>query len=419
MTTTSDTLYIVAHEDDSLLFQSPSLLQSIQAIDANSYVRTIHVTAGDIGMGESYWGGREEGMQAAYAAMANVANNWTESTLTVGTHSIVMYTLNALPNITLVFMRLPDGGWPAGTGTAMYGYQSLMQLWLGTKSTITAVDNSTTYTLQDLINTVAAMMISFQPQRIAVQDFVGTFGDGDHMDHYAAADIAQAAHLSYTFPHTLVGYGGYGTYSLPVNVSGTQLTDKSNAFYTYAAYDSDVCSSAVKRGDSDYAEWLARQYTVGTETGGTAIANDVALLATATASSQNTSTGQLASSAIDGVISGYPDDDSAEWATVGGGVGSWLLLTWNTAYTIDYVVLFNRINANDQITSGTLTFSDGTVVSFGALPDTGGTGEAGLMVTPSSPITTTTLLMTVTGVSATTHNIGLAEIQAWGSVVVS
>jgi hypothetical protein len=56
----------------------------------------------------------------------------------------------------------------------------------------------------------------------------------------------------------------------------------------------------------------------------------VALVATATASSQNTSTGQLASAAIDGVISGYPTDPTAEWTTVNGGVGSWLRLNWPT-----------------------------------------------------------------------------------------
>jgi hypothetical protein len=133
-------------------------------------------------------------------------------------------------------------------------------------------------------------------------------------------------------------------------------------------------------------------------------------VATATASSQNTSTSQLASSAIDGVISGYPNDVTAEWATEGGGVGSWLLLTWATSYTLDHVVLYDRPNLNDQITSGTLTFSDATSVSFGSLPND---ASSGLTVSFPAKITTS-LKMTVTGVSSTTVNVGLAEIQAWG-----
>jgi hypothetical protein len=146
--------------------------------------------------------------------------------------------------------------------------------------------------------------------------------------------------------------------------------------------------------------------------------SNVALLATATAtaSSQSTSTGQLASSAIDNVISGYPTDTSAEWATNAGGVGSWLELTWPSSYTINNVVLFDCPNTDDQITSGTLTLSDGTLVSFGALPNDGATG---FTVTLPTPVATTTLLMTVTGVSATTLNVGLSEIQAFGTATLT
>jgi hypothetical protein len=147
--------------------------------------------------------------------------------------------------------------------------------------------------------------------------------------------------------------------------------------------------------------------TVGTPTG----TGNIAPLATATASSQNTSTGQVASAAIDGVISGYPDDSTAEWATEGGGVGSWLKLTWSEPYTITSAVLYDRPNLDDQITSGTLTFSDGTVLSFGSLPNA---GTPGLTVTPTTPVTATSLLMTVTGVSSSTLNVGLSEIEVFG-----
>lgn len=82
------------------------------------------------------------------------------------------------------------------------------------------------------------------------------------------------------------------------------------------------------------------------------------------------------------------------------------------SYTISSVVLFDRPNLNDQITSGTLTFSDGTLVSFASLPDN---GAIGLTVTLATPIVTTSVLMTVTGVSATILNVGLSEIQAFGT----
>jgi LmbE family N-acetylglucosaminyl deacetylase len=492
-------MYIVAHPDDSLLFQSPDLLQNVQS---GLNVMTVHLTAGDNGEGEAYWSGRESGIEAAYAQMAGVDNVWTTSTLNVGSHALVLQTLTAQPNISVVYMRLPDGNDSSGYGTALYGYQSLKQLWQGTETTITAVDSSNSYNLQDLIGTIATMINAFQPQLISTLDFVDTFGDGDHMDHYTTGLIVQAAHQTYTAPHTLVGYMGYPITSLAANVTGSLLATKQSVFYTYGAYDVGACTDEATCAVLPYAGWLARQYVVGTDevsvvavagaaqtvasgaavtlngagssdpnqlpltyawiqTAGAAVTlssatavaptftaptgpavltfsltvssgtetsapatvtitvaapsgtlTDVAPLASASASSQNTSTGQLASSTIDGVISGYPTDNTAEWATVGGGVGSWLKLAWPVSYTISDVVLFDRPNLNDQITSGTLTFSNGTVVSFGALPNNGATG---LTVTLAAPIATTSVLMTVTGVSSTTLNVGLSEIQAFGT----
>jgi LmbE family N-acetylglucosaminyl deacetylase len=496
-------MYIIAHPDDSLLFQSPSLLQNIQS---NVNVLTVHLTAGDDGLAESYWAGREAGIRASYAQMAGVVNVWTTSTLTVGSYQLVLDSLTGQPNVAVIFMRLPDGGYPNGLGTALYGYQSLMQLWQGSESMITAVDGSATYTRTQLISTLASIMSLYQPQLIATQDYVGTFGEGDHMDHYATADLAQAAHELYTSPHNFVGYDGYPTTSLGANIAGSLLATKQAVFYTYGGFDDLTCSSSASCSATPYAAWLQREYTVGsvpvglvasagfaqsvasgstvgldgsassnggggpltyawTQTAGPTVTlssaatvqptftaptgpatltfsltvsagtgssaastvtitvaapsgtiTNVGPLALATASSQNTSTGQLASSAIDGVISGYPNTTTAEWATVNGGVGSWLLLTWPASYTIDYLVLFDRPNTSDQITSGTLTFSDGSSVSFGALPNAGTTG---LTVTPPTAVTTTTVLMTVTGVSSTTLNVGLSELQAFGTAALT
>ena len=144
---------------------------------------------------------------------------------------------------------------------------------------------------------------------------------------------------------------------------------------------------------------------VVTVTGG---GTNVALSATATASSQNTSTGQTAAKAIDGSTAGYPADYTHEWATLGAGAGSWLKLTWASPVTISQVVLFDRPNSDDQITAGTLTFSSGASVAVGTLTNSG----AGVTITFSSR-TVTSLTLTITKVSATTADVGLAEIQAF------
>lgn len=257
-----NSMYVAAHPDDSLLFQSPSILQNIQS---NFSVLTVHLTAGDNGLRKRYWRQREAGIEAAYAQMACVDNNWTRKILVIANHSITCNTLTARPNLTVIFLRLPDGGYPDGVGTSRYRFQSLGKLWLGSDSNITAVDGSTSYGKQDLIETLAALMNSFQPSFIAAHDFVNTFGDGDHMDHYAAAKFSRAGHNLYALPHSFVGYLGYPSESLPANVSGELLAKKQTIFYTYGGFDSLAGSNATSSLVTSYASWLQREYKVGSE----------------------------------------------------------------------------------------------------------------------------------------------------------
>lgn len=60
----TQTLNIVAHQDDDLLFLSPDLINDIAS---GRSVRTVFLTAGDAGNGRDYWISRQAGSQAAYS----------------------------------------------------------------------------------------------------------------------------------------------------------------------------------------------------------------------------------------------------------------------------------------------------------------------------------------------------------------
>lgn len=75
--------------------------------------------------------------------------------------------------------------------------------------------------------------------------------------------------------------------------------------------------------------------------------------------------------AIDGNALGYPDDSCNEWSTMGEGTGAWIMLTFPTPKNINQVVLYDRPNEDDQVLDGVLTFSDGTSVRTGELPNDG------------------------------------------------
>jgi uncharacterized repeat protein (TIGR02543 family) len=138
---------------------------------------------------------------------------------------------------------------------------------------------------------------------------------------------------------------------------------------------------------------------------------NIAPLATVTASSENPSTRQTAAKAVDGCIDGYPGNYTCEWATNGQGVGAWLTLSWPAPYSVNQVVLYDRPSSSENITSATITFSDGSSIVVGPLNNN---GTATTYMFPARVITG--LTMTVTGVSSSTVNIGLAEIQVYGTL---
>jgi LmbE family N-acetylglucosaminyl deacetylase len=256
------TMDIVGHPDDDLLFMSPDMLHDVQA---GRCVRTVYVTAGERGGDIDLLLQRESGVKAAYAQMAGVSNSWTTTDAGVAGHPMPLVTLTNRPTVSLVFMRLPEGFWGDG-GTN--NDEELKNLWRGTVSQMHPEDGTPTYSKSSVISALTSLMTAMQPSTIRTQDYLGTFGDGDHDDHHAAAYFARQAHLAYTTSHTFIGYQDYETENRPQNVFDPDFTAKKNAFYAYLAFDEAPCGSPPNCGNNEYSAWLKRQYVVGTESGG-------------------------------------------------------------------------------------------------------------------------------------------------------
>ena len=119
-------------------------------------------------------------------------------------------------------------------------------------------------------------------------------------------------------------------------------------------------------------------------------------------------TSQVGRKVVDGFAVGYPVDYTREWATLGGRVGSWVDLRWVVSEVVDRVVLFDRPNLSDWVTSGSLVFSDGSVVSVGALNND---GSPTAVVFGARSVSGVRFM--VTGVGGATLNVGLSEFQVW------
>ncbi|KAB8070670.1 putative deacetylase LmbE-like domain-containing protein [Aspergillus leporis] len=255
----AQTLNIVAHQDDDLLFVSPDLLHDIQV---GRKVRSVFLTAGDAGnVSSGYWEQRQAGSQAAYAQMADVEDAWTQSDAGIFGKNIPLFTLRGKPEISLAFLQLPDGN-IGGDGFPNTGGASLEKLWQLEIGSIQTVNGSTSYTSDELVDTLVSLMNNFQPDRINTLDYVHAYGGGDHSDHYTTAYYVHEAALQCTTTHTLTGYTGYPVESSTQNVFGDDLEAKQSAFFAHAAHDPNVCHDLVDCGDGKETQWLQRQYTV-------------------------------------------------------------------------------------------------------------------------------------------------------------
>ncbi|KAK9616999.1 hypothetical protein V6Z98_008382 [Aspergillus fumigatus] len=250
----AQTLNIVAHEDDDLLFLSPKLLDEIRS---GRRVRTIFVTAGDAGNGADYWISRQEGSKAAYAQMSGDENAWTQSDAGIPGFNIPLFTLNNDPNISLVFLQLPDGN----NGGEGFGSGSLQQLWQGTIPELTSWGGSS-YSRDDLVNVLRNLADDFGYDHINTQDFVHYYGDGDHSDHHTTAYFVHEAFADCASSASITGYMGYPVVSQPANVDGELLQEKKAVFYNYASHDRNTCSSDEACRGRDEALWIEREYIV-------------------------------------------------------------------------------------------------------------------------------------------------------------
>ncbi|KAL5334975.1 putative deacetylase LmbE-like domain-containing protein [Aspergillus crustosus] len=253
-----NTLSIVAHPDDDFLFLNPDILHDI----ANGFtVRTVYLTSGDAGQTSEYWTSRQAGALAAYAQMAGVDGVWEETDVGVPDKDIPLYTLRDNPNVSLAFLHIPDGSID-GNGFPLTGQESLEKLWKDEIPRIGTVDDSgTSYSKQELIDTLEYIINDFDPDSLNSLDYLHDYGTGDHSDHTSVGLFTNTAAIPSVFPGSVIAYRGYPIKDEPNNVDGDDLARKKDAFYTYAAYDAEVCASDAACAGKEYELWLPKLYT--------------------------------------------------------------------------------------------------------------------------------------------------------------
>jgi LmbE family N-acetylglucosaminyl deacetylase len=238
-------LIVVAHQDDDLLFMNPDIWNYIKAGHA---LETVYTTAGDRDRPDKYWLGREAGMRATYAYMANATNDWTAERINLADHQLVRFVLKQNPKIRLVFLRLPDGldirRWEV----------TLRTIWKYNQVLIYSKDHQNLYRQGELVQVLKALMDEFQP------DAVAYLYPGDHVDHYYTAKFAERAEHAYRKEHIVIRYRDYNIDKSPSNLNAFDSHLKWKIVQIYAKHDEFFPRWGIERTYHRYYSWCQRQY---------------------------------------------------------------------------------------------------------------------------------------------------------------
>lgn len=116
-----------------------------------------------------------------------------------------------------------------------------------------------------------------------------------------------------------------------------------------------------------------------------------------------------ASGVIDGKIGGLSllglGKAAEEWVAAGTSP-QWIELKWTKQYFMRKIVLYGRVNSLNTVTSGVLSFSDGTIIKV-----SGSISSTGSIVSLGSGIYASSVRFTTAGTSLTSTSVGLSEIE--------
>lgn len=258
-------LYVVAHQDDDLLFMNPTLDHDIER---GIEVTTLFLTAGDAGNLEAYWKRREEGVRAAHALLAHANNDWIEDQLALGERLITRFSLRSDPAQKLLFLRLPDG---KDDGSGFNGNGSLQDLWQGKRPALKPQDGAPGYSQTELIELLSTLLATMLPDSVHILDSTNLYAQavmgGDHSDHVHASRFAFAATLRYFRPHALSLHRGYNIAADREDLASAEALRKWGIFATYAPYDmcfgaADPAGCLTTLRSGDHGRWCEREAVV-------------------------------------------------------------------------------------------------------------------------------------------------------------
>lgn len=254
-------VYVSAHPDDWQLFMNPNAYLDIKK---SNKVIFIHMTAGDVGLGQqNLFLAREEGSLRAIRFLSNIANDgnimgsYIEDTRVMfNGHQLIR---KPYYNTVSYFLRLPDGNLD-GTGFPKNHFFSLEKFYKKNIPYLKSIDGNNTYFgLGDLQKTLEKI-IAFESEKtkeviINIPDDSCVYNPGDHSDHIYSSKLFQSIDINKA-QYRL--YQGYVTGAKKQNINNKEHAINVGTWGATSSGMSDNFSPAI--WDKNHNRYLNKQY---------------------------------------------------------------------------------------------------------------------------------------------------------------
>jgi len=246
----ADSLFIVAHLDDDMIFMQPELATAL----AHGSMTTVYVSSGDPVRGRDH---AEHTFEAAMTAYEHVAgsSDWDCGYVDVTGLPVHHCRLRDRP-VSMVGLDVTGGG--------RYGERADSLLHL-VESTVPSLPILGPFdgqvTTASLIAELADIVTVTAPHELHTLDVSASHGD-DHAGHLIVASFALWAAASAGYPGTIVAHRGYNVASEPANLSDADYAFvKPMLGYFEACYGGCApCGMECATLDPSHDTWLRRQY---------------------------------------------------------------------------------------------------------------------------------------------------------------
>lgn len=246
----ADTLFVVAHSDDDMIFMQPELLAALHA----GAVTTMYVTMGDPVEGYEHAQFLLRATRTAYASIAG-GSEWECGYVWLDGATAQHCRLSARP-VSLIALDLPDGGIPGERR------DSLLHLVDGTVAALPVLGpEGGSATVDTTIDALAQIIAATEPREIHALELAGTHGR-DHSSHMFSSSFAFWAAARIAYPGPITWHRGYNVDVEAITLDGADYAAARDMLGYYEACSSSCgrCGSSCTTLLAAHEGWLQRQY---------------------------------------------------------------------------------------------------------------------------------------------------------------